>query len=108
MRNNKKAGNAYELHIIHELKSMGYSAVSARYASRLSDDAGIDIISDFPYKIQCKSSINQPNAHEILTTKECDVIFFRKQAKANCNFVTKGEYVMLTKEDFYKLVNSKQ
>jgi hypothetical protein len=104
MRNNKKAGNNYELQIVHELIEMGYSAVSARYASRMMDDAGVDIISDFPLKIQCKSSINQPNAHDILTKKKCDVIFFRKQEKANKNFITKGEYAMLRKEDLYKLI----
>ena len=108
MRNNKKAGNAYELQIVHELQDMGYEAVSARYASRMADDAGIDIVSNFPFKVQCKSSINQPNAHVILSEKECDVIIFRKQEKATTNFCTKGEYVMMKKQDFYKLVGNKK
>jgi Holliday junction resolvase len=107
MRNNRTSGHAYERQIVKELKDMGYDAHTARYASRMMDDKGIDIVSDFPLKIQCKSSINQPNVHTILTDKECDVIFFRKQEKRAKNFTTVGEYALLRKEDLYKLIQNK-
>ena len=107
MRNNRACGHNYERQIVNELRDMGYEAHTARYASRMQDDKGIDIISNFFFKIQCKTSINQPNVHTILTEKECDVIFFRKQEKAKKNFRTKGEYVMMKKSDFYKLVGEK-
>ena len=107
MRNNRKAGNNYELKIIKDLKEMGYKASSSRLESRLLDSQGIDIVSDFPLKIQCKTSINQPNVHDILTEKECDVIFFRKQEKATKNFITKGEYAMMRLDKLYELIGEK-
>jgi hypothetical protein len=104
MTNSRRKGHNYERDIVKELREMGYDVHTARYASRMMDDKGIDIVGDFPFAIQCKSSINQPNAHVLLTEKECDVIFYRKQEKANKNFITKGEYVFMTKEDFYEIV----
>ena len=104
---NATAGHNFEREIVNELKSMGYEAYTARYASRLADDRGIDVVTDFPFKIQAKCSIKQPNFHLLLTERECDAVFFRKQEKANTRFVTKGEYVVITKEAFYKLVGDK-
>ena len=105
---NKQAGSKFELDIIHKLKEMGYDAVSARYASRMMDDKGIDIISEsFPLQIQAKASINQPNCHSILTEKECDVIFFRKMEKQNTRFYSKGEYAMLKLDDLLNLITKK-
>jgi len=105
---NKQAGSAWEREIVQRLIGMGYDAVTARYASRMMDDKGIDIVSDFPLKIQCKISINQPNVHDILTNKECDVIFFRKVEKADKNFISKGDYAMLKLEDLLNLIGEKQ
>jgi Holliday junction resolvase len=107
MRNNRTAGHNWEREIIRILKDMGYDAVSARYESRRADDRGIDVISDFPYRIQAKISQNQPNCHSILTDKDCDVIFFRKVEKAKKNFIAKGDYAMLKLDDFLDLVGVK-
>ena len=104
---NKQAGSRLELDIVSRLKEMGYEAVTARYASRMMDDKGIDIVSDFPFAIQCKASINQPNCHQIFTEKECDVIFFRKMEKQGKRFFAKGEYAMLRLDDLLNLIGNK-
>lgn len=108
MRNNRTAGHGWELRVIKDLKELGYKASSSRLESRLLDSQGIDIVSDFPLKIQCKTSINQPNVHDILTEKQCDVIFFRKQEKATKNFVTKGEYAMMRLDKLYEIIGKCQ
>ena len=104
---NRSAGHAWELKVINMLKELGYSAVSSRYESRSQDDAGVDIVSDFPLKIQCKISQNQPGVHDVLTNKECDVIFFRKVEKADKNFISKGDYAMLKLDDLLNLIGEK-
>jgi hypothetical protein len=105
---NKQAGSKLELDVIHLLKDMGYDAVSARYASRMMDDRGIDIVSEsFPFKIQCKASINQPNIDKIFSEKECDLIVFRKMKKQNSRFFSQGDYAMLRLDDFLDLVGVK-
>jgi len=104
---NRTAGHNFEREIIRILKDMGYNAVSARHESRSADDRGIDIISNFPLKIQAKISVNQPNVHNILQEKDCDVIFFRKVEKADKNFISKGDYAMLELEDLLNLIGEK-
>jgi hypothetical protein len=84
---------------------MGYEAITSRYESKRMDDAGVDLVTDFPFKPQMKVSINQPNVHTLLTETEADIIFFKKVEKVGKKFMPRGEYVMLTKEDFYKLMN---
>ena len=102
---NSRAGHAFELDIIHELNELGYDAVSSRQESRRADAAGIDIISEsFPFKAQCKSSINIPNLHKLLTETEADLIFYRKQLKRGMRFYQQGDYCILSKQDFYKLL----
>jgi len=48
-----------------------------------------------------KCSVNQPNVHELLTSTEAEIVFFKKVQKAGSKFMARGEYVMLRKEDFY-------
>lgn len=99
---NRTAGNNYERQIAKELREFGFEAVTSRSESRNLDAKGIDLVTNFPMKPQMKSAINQPNIHKLLTETEADIIFFKKTEKANKRFVTKGEYVMMKKEDFYK------
>ena len=101
---NRTAGIRYEQEIVKDLHKLGFEAVSTRYASRLMDDQGIDILSDFPLKIQCKVSINQPNAHKILTETEAEVIFYKRVEKSGSKFMPRGEYVIMRKKDFYNLL----
>ena len=101
---NRNAGISYELDVIKLLREMGYEAVSSRYESKRMDDEGIDIVSNFPFKIQCKCTVNNPNPHDLLTSTAADVIFHRKTEKNGTRFYKVGEYVTLSQEDFLSLV----
>lgn len=103
---NKTAGSNYERQIAQEFRAMGYKAVTSRSESRSLDDAGVDLVTDFPLAPQMKCSINQPNIHKLLTETEAEIIFFKKMIKKGKLFCAQGEYVMLSKEDFYNLLTS--
>ena len=60
MNKNRDKGHRFELKIINELKELGYKAVSSRSESKNMDDKGVDIISDFPFYIQCKNTERMP------------------------------------------------
>lgn len=100
---NRDSGHRWELDVIHILEQMGYEAVSSRSESRRADAAGIDVITDFPFKIQCKSGINQPSIHDLLTKTEADIILYRKQKKKGKRFYKQGEYAIMKFEDFLNL-----
>jgi len=101
---NRSAGIAYETQIAREFREMGYEAVTSRYASRQLDDAGVDLVTDFPLAPQMKVSVNQPNCHTLLTETEAEIVFFKKVEKSKKNFIAQGEYVFLRKDDLYKLL----
>ena len=103
---NKQAGGRWELDVIKDLKEMGYEAVSSRSESRNAEARGIDIITNFPYNIQCKASVNNPNYHKLLTETDAGLIFHRKMEKRKTQFYTIGEYVNMPKASFYKLINN--
>ena len=98
---NRTAGNNYERQIASELRQLGFEAVTSRQESRSLDAKGVDLVTSFPLKPQMKCSVNQPNVHELLTSTEAEIVFFKKVQKAGSKFMAKGEYVMLRKEDFY-------
>lgn len=102
---NRTAGLDYERKIAQELRDMGYEAITSRYESKRLDDAGVDLVTDFPLKPQMKVSINQPNVHNLLTETEAEVIFFKKVEKVGKKFMPRGEYIMLSKQDFYNILN---
>ena len=99
---NRTAGLNYERQIAQELRQLGYDAATSRQESRSLDAAGVDLVTSFPLKPQMKCSVNQPNVHELLTSTDAEIVFFKKVQKAGSRFMTKCEYVMLRKENFYK------
>lgn len=105
---NKQAGSRFELDIVHKLKEMGYKAVSSRQESRSADARGIDIISDYPFKIQAKCMVNQPNFDALLKETDAEVVFYRKTEKRGSRFYAVGEYAVLPLDAFYRLTLSKQ
>jgi len=100
---NRNAGLNYERQIARELREMGYEAITSRYESKRLDDAGVDLVTNFPLKPQMKVSINQPNVHILLTETEAECVFFKKVEKVGGKFMPRGEYVMLKKQDFYDI-----
>jgi len=104
---NRDRGHKFEREIVNTLKEMGYEAVSSRQESRSMDARGIDIVSDYPYLIQAKSMVNQPNFHALLTETDAEVVFYRKTEKRGKRFFAVGEYAVLPLKDFYKLTEKK-
>lgn len=112
---NRSQGNGYERVIVNELKELGYTdVVTSRAESRNMDNKGIDVFGNsLPWFIQCKLTKDRPNYHKlILDTKELDntkplLIFHRLVKKATTRFVAQGDYVIMEKSEFYKLINLK-
>lgn len=108
---NRTAGHNYERAIVKDLTDLGYDVVTARAESRNADNAGIDIIGNFPYYIQCKIYKGYPKLHELINNERPDrfkdkpiIVFHKKVKKANTRFVTEDEFVSLRKDDFYNLI----
>lgn len=108
--NNRNRGNSYERLIVRELKELGYDVVTSRSESRNMDNKGIDIFGDIPFHIQCKLSKDRPNYHDLITSPllkdevKSLVVFHRLATKANKKFMTQGDYVIMTKKEFYNLL----
>lgn len=109
---NRTAGNNYERLVVNELKERGFEdVVTSRAESRNMDNAGVDVFgASLPVHIQCKNSKTWQNLHELLTSDKLPkdkptVIFQRKTRKANTKFVTEGDYVSMSKEVFYEILN---
>lgn len=109
---NRNAGNQYERDIVNELKKLNYDVVTARSESRNADVAGIDILGDFPYYIQCKVYKGYPKLYELINNNRPErfqdkpiIVFHKKVKKAKTKFMTEDEFVSIRKEDFYKLIN---
>lgn len=100
---NREAGHAYERLIRKELEELGYDMKTTREESRSLDAEGVDLIGNFPYLIQCKTQVNQPNFIELLK-RTCNLVFLKKTKKANTRFVSEGEIVVMSKETFYDIV----
>ena len=119
---NRTAGHAYERQVVRELKNMGFKTViTSRSESRNMDNAGVDIFDTedepqdenhyiLPIHIQCKNSKTNVNYHNLLTSEllpkdKETVIFHKKTEKVGNKFMPRGEYVIMTKELFYELLN---
>lgn len=112
----RKKGNSYELKIIKELNLLydTDTLVSSRSESKRLDDAGIDIVDGnniMPFYVQCKNTQNIPSVDLIKECKRQDkplAIFWNKQIKKEVNCISAGEFVIVTKELFYKLLRDYQ
>ena len=101
MINQRNKGHNYELKIISELKEMGYEAESSRLSNRKLDSQKVDIVTNFPFNIQCKKVERLKDPEGIILSMPKD--------KPCCIFTKKNhkpDLVILTKEAFYKLVNN--
>jgi hypothetical protein len=116
MTNVRNKGHRYELQIVKELEEVGYDKLSStRAESRNLDNAGVDITSTIEsekkldFHPQCKS-LSTRVAYELLfgtfRLKLPLVIFHKFTKKANKNFISQGEYVILQKDYFYKLLKN--
>ena len=109
---NKAKGNNYERKIAQELRDIGYTGVvTSRSESKSMDNNKIDLIDtnhQLPVNIQLKKTTSTPQYFKIREESTVDpetfVLIWNKQEKANINFMSAGEVVMLDKKMFYKLL----
>lgn len=101
-KRNRTRGHNYERQIAQEFRELGWqTACTTRYASRMRDDQKVDIFETNPLNIQCKATNKCINYQQILKEMPND---------ANYNVVLnkltgKGEFVIISKEDFYELIS---
>lgn len=99
MNSNRDKGHRFERRIINELKEMGYEAVSSRSESKNMDDKGVDIISDFPFYIQCKNTMRMPEPWKIfmkMPPEKPPIIIWTKNHKE--------DLIIMKKDELWKLL----
>ena len=109
---NKARGNEYECRIAKELRELGFwGVVTARSESKRTDNNKVDLIDtnkQLPFNIQLKRTVNTPQYFKIREESTVDpksfVLIWNKQEKANVNFLSVGEAVIMDKETFYDLI----
>ena len=109
---NKARGNEYECRIAKELRELGFTGVvTARSESKRTDNNKVDLIDtnhQLPFNIQLKRTVNTPQYFKIREESTVDpksfVLIWNKQEKANVNFLSVGEAVIMDKETFYDLI----
>lgn len=118
---NREAGNQYERDLVNELKEIGYDVVTSRAESRNMDAKKVDVFSPLgtdpertlPYYIQSKFTASNPSYTSLLESMPKDrpgLIFHKKSESYKCKDYktrhrTVGEFVIMNKELFYKLLN---
>lgn len=121
---NRNAGNAYERELVNELKELGFDVVTSRAESRNMDNKKVDVFSPegteenkiFPFFIQAKFTSSSPSYAKLLEEMPDNrppLVFHRKSEPYKCKdgktrHRSKGDFVILKKKDFYKLLNNGQ
>lgn len=110
MKRNRRAGQDWEREIVRDLKELGYKdAVTSRYASKMMDDKGVDILGVGGYAIQCKNlsqNINIPQVMNRIDTNDTRVILFKKTKKKGNKFYTEGKYAIIEWEKLKDILRS--
>ena len=120
--NNKRKGSNAERYYVNIFKEMGFDkCVTARYGSRIHDDAGIDLI-NIPFNIQVKAG-KQKGLNPILTLKDIKeriknifpedfkehqyptILIHKKEVGKGKKRSEFDEVVYMTFSDFIKLIN---
>ena len=103
--NSKKKGNAYEQKIARELRFIGWpNCETSRYASKRTDDSGIDFVGTGTFSIQAKALERTPTYSSILkqmakASKNTIPLIFHKRSH-------QPETVTMFKEDAYILMEA--
>ena len=107
---NRTAGHKWELEVIKDFKEIGYTeAVSSRYSSRETDDAGIDICNTDNLAIQCKNTSKSIDYHKInkgMNTDKEKIIMHKRTEKKGDRFIVQGKYVIFEYDFAMKLLAS--
>jgi hypothetical protein len=118
-KRNKAAGHGFERAVVNEFKAIGFEAAStSRLQSRSRDNAKVDLCNcdehihgRLPYNIQCKNVAGGLNYRKFLAEMpvgvEINVVLHNSTEKtAGGIFRTQGQYAMLSKKDFYRMVET--
>jgi hypothetical protein len=100
--NSKAKGNGYEIKIANELSEIHNQKIHTnRYVNKLADDKGIDI-STPTFEYQLKNLKTNANYSKLLT--EISKMNQDKEVVLLSKVTYKGEYAIMSKEIFYKLL----
>ena len=107
---NRTAGHDWEREVIKDFKEIGYTeAVSSRYSSRETDDAGIDICNTDNLAIQCKNTSKSIDYHKInkaMNTDKHKIIVHKRTEKKGDRFIVQGKYIVFEYEFAMQLLAS--
>lgn len=100
--NQRVKGHAYERKLAKEFRDLGWiDCKTSRYESRMIDDLKVDLTNTKPFNIQAKAVERLGSYHKILDEMPKDTNYNLIFHKRN----NKGEVVVMSKDDFYELVN---
>lgn len=120
-RNNKRKGSNAERYYVKIFKEMGFEkCVTARYGSRLHDDAGIDLL-NLPFNVQVKAGKQRglKPMHTIMEIKERinkmfpensreqhlpTILIHKKEVGRGKKRTEYDEVVVMTFSDFQKII----
>ena len=101
-KTNRKKGHDLERQIAKEFRGLGWkNAMTSRAGDRSKDNLGLDVLNVSPLNVQCKC--HNVFKNPVLVLKEMP------QEDSNYNILimrvkNKGDYVIMTKEDFYEML----
>lgn len=115
---NRNAGHQFERDEAKEWRDMGFPhVVTARVESKRRDDQKVDLMNKdekengrLPYNIQCKNCATSMPYPKLLAEmpkggSELNVVIHNQTVKSGGGrFMTKGQYALMTKDDFYSMV----
>lgn len=113
-KRNRTAGHDWERKCAEILRTFFPGIVTSRSANLLKDAKKVDLVNadelrdgELPFNFQCKSTCNGANYHKILNDMPDgdNILLHQYKKKANKNFVTRGEYVVMTMDTFLKLLD---
>jgi len=116
--NQRTKGHNYEREIVNELNEKGYHTVTSRLMSKFMDDNKVDVIDHpeavkkIPHHIQCKSTGIKPAYEKIIKEfklKDRPLVIFHKYTKKQAvKHTSQGEFVIMSKETYYKMLEQCQ
>jgi hypothetical protein len=108
---NRRRGHDFERKVINDIKEKTKfkDCMSSRYASKYLDDQGVDIFG-LPFNIQIKTLNKKPDILEILEhmpkeEKYNFAVIKRTRKTPGGTFREKGKYVVMSYDQFFKIIN---
>ena len=97
--NSRAKGNQYEVKVMNELIELGFNCLTSRNESKRLDDAGVDLVTNFPFHLQLKRTEQLRDPEGVLDSMPRDkprAILHKKNRKQ--------EIIILEKNEFYLMV----